>query len=433
MPRLKKTVGAEQGYRVDETALEITEAVTDSAVEIQAETERTESVEQPKRKRGRPRKIRPEGMEEQPKRKRGRPRKTPVEPESPTGVVADVEMPNALAEQSSVPDVSDPEPTAVAGMEVEMLNLIPESSPVPDVTGSDVNVSAEMESDAETPNLTAESSRVPEVAEPESDVSAKTGTDVETPDLLAEPSPVSDISEPDAEASSEPVKQQSDEPQVSESVTEGTDSEADIKTEDEPEPKPEAEPVSTEQLAETPEDISAPQLEAEPVSTEQAEEVSEAPAAEEVDNVQADSAAGEEEFSLKYDTSSEERYVDSTSLKTQFDKVLEELGKISKDMLSWEVDKFTDKFTKKFQDDSMTEEEANAKKFEAFLGGFITNAAMELYDRGYREAAFNRLEQTINVLEARRKLDNEVESIKARNDEDVVDLSDMLGLFVGDA
>ena len=113
--------------------------------------------------------------------------------------------------------------------------------------------------------------------------------------------------------------------------------------------------------------------------------------------------------------------------------MLEELGKISKDMLSWEVDKFTDRFTKKYQDEGMTMEEANAQKFEAFLGGFITNAAMELYDRGYKDAAFHRLEQTINVLEARKKLDGEVESIKTLNEEDVVDLSDMLGLFVGDA
>ena len=131
--------------------------------------------------------------------------------------------------------------------------------------------------------------------------------------------------------------------------------------------------------------------------------------------------------------SSGERYVDSTSQKTQFEKILEELAKISKDMLSWEVDKFTDRFTKKYVGEGMTIEEANAQKFEAFLGGFITNAAMDLYDRGYKDAAFHKLEQAVNVLEARKKLEDEVESIKTRNEEDVVDLSDMLGLFVGDA
>ena len=130
--------------------------------------------------------------------------------------------------------------------------------------------------------------------------------------------------------------------------------------------------------------------------------------------------------------SSEERYVDSTSQKTNFEKMLEELGAISKDLLSWEVEKFADKFTKKFQGDG-DEAEATAQKFAAFLGGFITNAAMELYDRGYKDAAFQRLDQAKNVLEARRKLEDEVESIKARQEEDVVDLSDMLGLFIGDA
>ena len=57
---------------------------------------------------------------------------------------------------------------------------------------------------------------------------------------------------------------------------------------------------------------------------------------------------------------------------------------------------------------------------------------MELYDRGYRDAAFQSLEQALKVLDTKRKLEIEVESIKARNEEDSVDLSDMLGLFGGD-
>ena len=134
--------------------------------------------------------------------------------------------------------------------------------------------------------------------------------------------------------------------------------------------------------------------------------------------------AAEGEFTLKYDVSSKERYVDSTSQKTEFEKMLDELSRISRDMLDWEVEKFT----RRYQGDQ-GEDDATAKKFEAFLGGFITNAAMELYDRGYQDAAFQRLEQTLKVMDAKRKLESEVESIKARQEEDTVDLSDMLGLF----
>ena len=118
--------------------------------------------------------------------------------------------------------------------------------------------------------------------------------------------------------------------------------------------------------------------------------------------------------------------MDSTSQKTEFDRMLDELSRISKDMLSWEVEKFTGKYQGEGD-----EAAATARKFEAFLGGFITNAAMELYDRGYRDAAFQSLEQALKVLDAKRKLETEVESIKARNEEDSVDLSDMLGLFGG--
>lgn len=137
-------------------------------------------------------------------------------------------------------------------------------------------------------------------------------------------------------------------------------------------------------------------------------------------------AEKKDDFTLQYDVSSKERYVDSTSQKTEFDRMLDELSRISKDMLNWEVEKFTGKY----QGDG-DEATATARKFEAFLGGFITNAAMELYDRGYRDAAFQSLEQALKVLDAKRKLETEVESIKARNEEDSVDLSDMLGLFGG--
>jgi len=130
---------------------------------------------------------------------------------------------------------------------------------------------------------------------------------------------------------------------------------------------------------------------------------------------------GESDFTLKYDMNSNQRYVDSTSQKTEFDRVLDELASISRDMLDWNVEKFT----KKYGGDT---EDTLPLKLEAFLGGFITNAAMELYNRGYPEAAFRRLEQARTVLEAKRKLEVEVESIKAKQDESF-DLSDMLGLF----
>ena len=126
-------------------------------------------------------------------------------------------------------------------------------------------------------------------------------------------------------------------------------------------------------------------------------------------------------FALKYDVNSNQRYVDSTSQKSEFDKVLDELSKISQEMLDWNVEKFT----KKHGEDTG---DALSRKWEAFLGGFVTNAAVELYNRGYREAAFKRLEQTRTVLEAKQKLEVEVQAIRAKQDESF-DLTDMLGLF----
>ena len=137
-----------------------------------------------------------------------------------------------------------------------------------------------------------------------------------------------------------------------------------------------------------------------------------------------------EEFKLIYDVTSGERYVDKVSTKTEFDKMLDSLGDISKDLLSWEVEKFAKKYTGKFQGD-FDKAEADAKKFEAFLGGYITNAAMTLYDNGYKDTAIKRLEQAKSVLEARKKLEEETLAIKNRVEEEdaAVDLSDILGLF----
>jgi hypothetical protein len=127
-------------------------------------------------------------------------------------------------------------------------------------------------------------------------------------------------------------------------------------------------------------------------------------------------------FVPQYDATSTERYVDSTSQRSEFDKVLDELGRISEDTLSWDILKAT---RKHFGDT----EEDNARKFEAFMGSYIINAATYLYDKGLVDGAFKKLEQAKTVLEAKRKLAQEVEAIRAQTEEDAFDVSDMLGLF----
>ena len=137
-----------------------------------------------------------------------------------------------------------------------------------------------------------------------------------------------------------------------------------------------------------------------------------------------------EEFKLQYDVTSGERYVDKVSTKTEFDKMLDELAEISKDLLSWQVEKFAKEYTGKFNGE-FEKSESDAKKYEAFLGGYITNAAMTLYDNGYRDAALKQLEQAQNILIARKKLEDETQAIKDRVEEEeaLVDLSDILGMF----
>lgn len=150
----------------------------------------------------------------------------------------------------------------------------------------------------------------------------------------------------------------------------------------------------------------------------------------EQENIQESKPEEAEEFKLKYDVNSGERYVDTVSTKTEFDKMLDELSAISGDLLSWQVEKFAKQYTGKFQGDD-DKAEADAKKYEAFLGGYITNAAMLLYDNGYKDMAIKRLEQAKSILEARKKLEDETQAIKTRveEDDDAVDLSDILGLF----
>lgn len=139
-----------------------------------------------------------------------------------------------------------------------------------------------------------------------------------------------------------------------------------------------------------------------------------------------------EEFKLKYDFTSGERYVDLISTKTEFDKMLGELENMSKDFLSWEADKFMKKFLNKFKsDENNTEAQATAKKFEAFLGGFINEAAIMLYDKGYGDLAIKRLDQAKSILETKKRLEEETLAINTRVEEsgDMVDLSDILSLL----
>ena len=126
-------------------------------------------------------------------------------------------------------------------------------------------------------------------------------------------------------------------------------------------------------------------------------------------------------FVPQYDVTLQERYVDSTSQKSEFDRVLDELGRISEETLSWDILRMT---RKHFGDT----EEHNARKFEAFMGAFILNAAIRLCDQGLTDVAFAKLEQVKKILEAKKKLAQEVETIRAKTEEDAFDISAMLGL-----
>jgi len=123
---------------------------------------------------------------------------------------------------------------------------------------------------------------------------------------------------------------------------------------------------------------------------------------------------------------STERYVNSSSQKSEFDKVLDERRSISEDTLSWDILKVT---RKHFGDT----EENNARKFEAFMGAFIVNAAMRLYDKGLEESAFRILGQAKTVLETKRKLAQEIETIRAKTDENAIDIFDLLGIMKDEA
>jgi len=181
-----------------------------------------------------------------------------------------------------------------------------------------------------------------------------------------------------------------------------------------------------------PEEIPGIPTESEPDSKQEHNEP-ENPESESVDS--GDSVEPEEtieavDIKPQYDFTSGERYVDKVSTKTEFDKVLDSLAAISKDLLSHEVERFAKKYADKYQGD-FTKAEADAKKYEAFLGGYITNAAMTLYENNYMDAAIRQLDQAKNVLIASQKLKTETSAIKERVEEEgaAVDLSDILGMF----
>ena len=414
MPRLRRTVEGTSPNTVDnqEQVLRRQEV---EAVDTE-QPMRPVEVDALQRRRGRPRKSeQPTAGEtlqpETPKRKRGRPKKNPLpEPEmeapeqeeallEPTvgeqGSVA-VEESTVVAEQPSVATEESELPVSEqlsfpVGEPTQEVEAAPEQPPAEELTPEAEGPVSEPEPVAEEQLSTAEESAPEaEVALPEQPETGET-TAMESEDVVSEETELSESAEVPAE-------------QI---------------------------PVEGIEAVEPPVEEST--IVEEPVSAEESVVAPEEPAGEEPTVVQEAAPAEDQgEVTLKYDMDSGKRYVDEISQKTNFEKMLEELAKISKDMLSWEVEKFTDRFTKKYVGEGMTLEESNSQKFEAFLGGFITNAAMELYDRGYKNAAFHKLEQAISVLEARKKLDYEVDTIKSRQDEDVVDLSDMLGLFDGD-
>ena len=142
-----------------------------------------------------------------------------------------------------------------------------------------------------------------------------------------------------------------------------------------------------------------------------------------------DAAAGEnarETFVPQYDLTSKERYVDSMSQKTEFEKVIGELARISLESLSWDIVKMTKKHFGEAEED-------NALKWEAYLGGFIVNAAAALYDKGLGVAAYKKLDEARKVLETKEKLAQETEAIRLKTEEDSIDVSDILGLFSDEA
>ena len=242
--------------------------------------------------------------------------------------------------------------------------------------------------------------------------------------------------EPQIESNSEVAEHEA---QV-ESTPENAQAEAQIESTPEiaePEPEIESTPEieQAEAQIESNSEVAEPeaQVESTPEIEEAEAQIESTPEIEQPETQKESTNNNEGSLELKYDVTSGERYVDAISTKTQFEKMLDELGLISKDLLEWQVEKFAVQFANKFGDgdEKNTPETAKAKKFGAFLGGFITNAAMILQEKGYRDIALDCLEKTINILKAQQKLEAELLELKQLEEEENynVDLSEILVLF----
>ena len=294
--------------------------------------------------------------------------------------ILEPELQPEIAETESTPEILEPELTP----EIPDIETLPETEQSPELLTEIIIEPEDFTPEAEI-EILPEADTVTEITEPEL-----------TPEIPQEEPSLEDIPEIEApqdfdENSLLDEPEQSGTPEIEPLIT----------LEPEPEIIPEPEPEITEPETESEPEISQPEKSHKDYSGSH----------------------------LDYDFTSGERYVDKVSTKTEFDKMLDELSAISKELLSWQTDKFARDYTVKFSEGESSQ--ADARKYEAFLGGYITNAAMMLYDKGYRDAAIKQLEQAISILQARKKLEDETSAIKSRVEEqnDAVDLSDILGLF----
>ena len=303
-----------------------------------------------------------------------------AEPEL-TPEILDTELQPEITETESTPEILEPELTP----EIPDIETLPETEQSPELLTEIIIEPEDFTPEAEIEILPEADTVTEEITEPEL-----------TPEIPQEEPSLEDIPEIEApqdfdENSLLDEPEQSGTPEIEPLIT----------LEPEPEIIPEPEPEITEPETESEPEISQPEKSHKDYSGSH----------------------------LDYDFTSGERYVDKVSTKTEFDKMLDELSAISKELLSWQTDKFARDYTVKFSEGESSQ--ADARKYEAFLGGYITNAAMMLYDKGYRDAAIKQLEQAISILQARKKLEDETSAIKSRVEEqnDAVDLSDILGLF----
>ena len=248
--------------------------------------------------------------------------------------------------------------------------------------------------------------------------------------------PVEQVQEQEQEDESESKQEPESEAEIISETQEvkqdsqSSDNQKEQETDSEPESesKPESESENTITSEPQGQDITQNLGHEEPVTSETQEDSTN----EQGQETTSGSTEGPKPFELQYDFTSGQRYVDLVSTKTEFDKMLDELANISKELLEHEAERFAKKYTGKFKaEDGKSESETDALKYEAFLGGYISNAAMLLYDKGYRDIAIKQLDQAKLKLEATKRLEEETAAIHARVEEnnDSVDLSDILGMF----